>query len=254
MTICKNCNRGKCTESQNICTKCHIAFCEALTAIPLLAKEAGECLLPGNGGRGSSSGERTIGINVTALDYNMGSDILAVLWSWESMIRSERQLTPPALIPALPSAIEEIMATCTFHITHAEWSESQDWFSDLFNEVAELKAKGLIAARQTPERTSRLYCPAEREDGLPCGRSLRINPDDFATLIYCSGCKTEWTAIRLIAVKMADRSQKWWIDLEAASMYLSISERQLRRVVKTHNVARKGQLYDFHGLLDAKSA
>jgi hypothetical protein len=184
----------------------------------------------------------------------MGTDILSVLWSWESMIRNERQLTPPAYLKALATRFDEIFATCQFHLAHLEWIFEQDWAKDFSFEVNELKAKGMIASRQTLEKTSKITCPGERNDGLPCGRSLRLSADDFATLIYCSGCKTEWTALRLIAVKMADRSQKWWIDLEAASNYLALSERQLRRIVKSHKIPKKGQLYDLHALLDARSA
>jgi hypothetical protein len=214
---------------------------------------AGECLIPGSAGHGSSSGERTIGINVTALDFSMGT-FLPILWSWESMIRSERGLTPPALIKALATKQDEILATCQFHLAHLEWILVQDWVQDFAFEINQLKAQGMIAARQTVEQTSKINCPGERSDGLPCGRSLHLSAEDFSTLIFCSGCKTEWTAIRLIAVKMADRTQKWWIDLEAASNYLALSERQLRRIVKSHKIPKKGQLYDLHALLDARSA
>lgn len=226
---------------------------ESLTLIPKFSHLAGECLIPGSGGHGSSSGERTIGINVTALDFNMGT-FLPILWSWESMIRAERQLTAPAHLKALPTKQDEIVATCQFHLAHLEWILEQDWAGDFAFEVNQLKAQGMIASRQTVEQTSKISCPGERSDGLPCGRSLRLSADDFATLIYCTGCKTEWTALRLIAVKMADRTQKWWIDLEAASNYLAISERHLRRLVKTHKIAKKGQLYDLHAMLDARSA
>ena len=227
---------------------------ESLNLIPTFSQMAGECLIPGSGGRGSSSGERTIGINVTALDFNMGSDILAVMWSWEAMIRSERDLTRPAFLAPLPTRQDEIKATCEFHLAHLDWIFDQPWVADFAFEINELKAKGMIASRQTVEKTSKIVCPGERSDGLPCGRSLRLSADDFHTLIYCSGCKTEWTALRLIAVRMADRSQKWWIDLEAASNYLAVSERQLRRIVKSHKIPRKGSLYDLHAMLDARGA
>lgn len=169
------------------------------------------------------------------------------------MIRNERSLTPPALLQALPTEHAEVEASCAFHLAHLEWIISQDWIKDFAFEVNQLKAQGMAATRQTVEKTSKVSCPGDRSDGLPCGRSLKMSAEDFSTLIFCSGCKTEWTALRLITVKMADRSQKWWIDLEAASGFLALTERQLRRIVKAHDVPRRGQLYDLHALIDARS-
>ena len=93
--------------------ECHVKH--HLIEIPKLYVLAESCLTPGNGGRGSSSGERSIGINVAALDYRTGTDILGILHSWERIVREEKRLTPPALVKHAGSILGEVKATCAFH-------------------------------------------------------------------------------------------------------------------------------------------
>ncbi len=59
--------------------------------------EAGFYLEPSRTNSGAVSAERSIGINVNALDFSMATDLLAILHGWEGLIRRDRQLIEEAL-------------------------------------------------------------------------------------------------------------------------------------------------------------
>ena len=81
---CYGCNYLK-PESEVTCLRC-LATCKIeLANLPILLRQAEGYLQPGNGGQGSSSGERTIGVNVSALDFVTGHDLLGVLYSWQDL-------------------------------------------------------------------------------------------------------------------------------------------------------------------------
>jgi hypothetical protein len=100
-----------------------------------LQQEAGKHLTPARTGSGSASPERSIGINVAALDFSMATDLLRTLHSWESQIRKDRSLTPPAMVKKEQTTEGEVKATITFHLAHLGWSFRQTWALDFANEV-----------------------------------------------------------------------------------------------------------------------
>lgn len=246
---CGICNRKQSHANCNACVSKVRSF---LAKIPHLHAESQNNLEPVSGSHGAGSSERPIGINVMALDYSMANDLLAVLWGWESIIRMELHLTSPALLPLLRNRHEQVLDTCTFHITMLEHSRKQEWFSEFFNEIMKQHGLGMNAARLVEPKPQRISCPATASDGIPCGRMLSLETEDMESLIYCFGCKTEWSPARLVAVKVSDTSQTWWIDLEAAAGFLQLTERHLRKVAKAKNVKRRGQLYDLQELIAAR--
>ena len=92
-TIC-----AKDTQTPGTCHRCGSKIRAQLVELPELQQEAGEHLTPARTGSGSASPERSIGINVSALDFSMAVELLRALHSWESQIRQDRSLTPPALV------------------------------------------------------------------------------------------------------------------------------------------------------------
>lgn len=137
---CQICNR---LNESGTCRNCHRSALQWLTQIPELQYEAGQFITPGRTGSGAVSAERSIGVNVNALDYSMANELLGILHSWESEIRSARQLTPPALLKKEPTIDAEVQVACDFQIAHLEWSLAQDWASDFFNEIKEQHSKGM---------------------------------------------------------------------------------------------------------------
>lgn len=208
-------------------------------------------LLPGNGGAGSSSGERTIGVNVSALSFIAGDDILGTLHEWERLIRADRELTPPAMMPKLPLA-EEIHAAINFAKTHADWSSDQPWIEDYSREIRELHQIGKIAARIQTDKSKRINCPADNGENQQCGQLLKINDDDLGEIVTCRKCQTEWTTARLIAVALTDQSNDVWLDVEAIAGYLGMTEKSVYQTIKKKSIARRGQLYNFKQILDTR--
>jgi hypothetical protein len=220
-----------------------------LREIPVLHKESGNHIAPGRSGSGTVTAERSIGVNVNALDYSMATELLAILHSWESEIRSARQLTPPALIAKEHTIEAEVEATCKFHLSHLEWTLTQEWAGDFFQEVKELHARGLAAAKRFVEQPRRIPCPSD-----DCKRFIVIDVEFLFGDVKCFGCKNQWPLLRLITLAMSNKSKKFFLDVEAIALWLGISERQVWKIIKGNNVSRKGSLYNISEIVASRSA
>jgi hypothetical protein len=218
-----------------------------LDAIPTLQQEASEHLDPSRTGSGGVSVERSIGINVNALDFSMAKETLAILHGWESIIREGRLLTPPALVKAEATTEAEVEATCKFHLAHLEWSANQDWFNDFAAEVAEIHAKGMAAAKRFVEQPRRIPCPTD-----DCHKFIVIDAENLMDDVSCFGCKQSWTVLRLVALAMSNPNRKFYLDVEAIALWLGITQRQVYKIIKANKIEHKGSLYDLAGILAAK--
>jgi hypothetical protein len=193
--------------------------------------------------------ERSIGVNVNALDYAVGGELLGILHSWEAEIRSARQLTPPALVKQLATIELEVEATCSFHIAHLDWTASQEWIGDFYNEVKELHQRGMGAAKRFVEKPRRIPCPTD-----DCKKFIVIDVEFLLGDVKCFGCKNEWSLLRLIALAMSNKTKKFYLDVEAIALWLGVSERQVWKIIKANSVSRKGQLYDISEIVALRSA
>lgn len=204
-------------------------------------------LLPGKSGSGGRSSERTIGLNVNALSFIAGDDILGCLHEWEKLIRQDRNLTPPAFLKKLPLS-DELHAAVEFAQVHLQWSGAQAWIGDFSDELRELHSKGVTAAKAFVQKARKIPCPAEIGDGGVCANPLRINTDDPLDIFQCRKCESQWTTLRLVAVAMSDVKREVWLDAEAIGNFIGVSERHVHRLAKRHDVKRRGQLYDLNAL------
>ena len=236
------------TTREGLCQKCHRWIHTMLDDLFSLWVAAHDELLPGNGGAGSSSGERTIGVNLQALSFIAGDDILKILHSWEGEVRQERGLTPPAFLKRkdLKSEIEDAIK---FAQTHLDWMGQQSWIGDFASEVKELHQTGSQAARRTAEKVKRISCPADTADGLPCGQILRLTDDNLFDIVECRLCGTQWTAIRLIAVALTDNRKEIWLDAEAIGKFIDIDPSAVHKYCKRHEISKKGYLYNLKEIL-----
>lgn len=247
-----NCNLcSKPIQVEGICITCNAKTVRMLTEIETLWHQAHDELLPGKSGNGGRSSERTLGLNVVALSFIAGDDILGILHEWEKIIRAERNLTPPALVPVSVSLEAEIHDAVAFAITHLPFASLQGWFSDYFTEIRDLHSTGMSAARQFVSKARKMACPAQTTDNV-CNTLLKINEDEPLAEFDCKGCGTTWTTLRLVAVAMADPDREVWLDAEAIANWLAMSERHVHRLCKQHDVPRRGQLYDFNKLQHAR--
>ena len=227
---CQLCNRM--VQTEGLCQRCHSRIHQMLDDLLEFWHSAHGELLPGKSGSGGRSSERTIGLNVNALSFIAGDDILGCLHEWEKLIRQDRNLTPPAFLKKLPLS-DELHAAVEFAQVHLQWSGAQAW---------------MTAAKAFVQKARKIPCPAEIGDGGVCANPLRINTDDPLDIFQCRKCESQWTTLRLVAVAMSDVKREVWLDAEAIGNFIGVSERHVHRLAKRHDVKRRGQLYDLNAL------
>ncbi len=239
-----NCNICQRPATTPTCRRCHSSITSWLGAIPELQYQAGFHIAPGRSGSGTVSAERSIGVNVNALDYSMAIELLGILHSWESEIRSARQLTPPALLKKEPTTDMEVQVACDFQLAHLEWTLGQEWAADFYNEIKEQHAKGMAAAKQFVEQPRRIPCPTDE-----CGRYVVIDAENLMADVSCFGCKQSWTVLRLVALAMSNPNRKFFLDVEAIALWLGISQRQVHKIIKANGIAKNGKMYDLAAVI-----
>lgn len=220
-----------------------------LSDIPTLQQSAAEHLDPARSGSGSSATERSIGINVSALDFSMAKETLAILHGWESVIREARNLTPPALVKAQATTELEVEATCRFHLAHLDFSLAQGWAADFAGEVAEIHARGMAATKQFIEQPRRIPCPTDDCEKFVVIDAHRLREYGLEEEVTCFGCHQSWSLIRLVTLAMSNPAKKFYLDIEALAIWLQISERQVRNIVKNYDIPKKGNLYSVADIL-----
>lgn len=237
-------------ESQGeYCSKCYAVLKVKLNDLPKLQQESSAFLVPGRTNSGMVSAERSIGINVSALDFHVATDLLRVLHSWEVLIRAGRQLTPPALVKKEANIEAEVIATCTFHVTHLAYSITQDWAFEFASEVLELHAKGTSAAKRFVQQARRIPCPTDN-----CKRFVVIDVENLTEEVSCFECKQSWSVLRLIALAMSNPNRQFFLDTEAISLWIGIGEREVYRIIKANNIERRGKLYDLNQIVKVRAA
>jgi hypothetical protein len=223
-----------------------------LIEIPALQYEAGFYIEPGRSASGAVSAERSIGVNVNALDYSMATELLGILHSWESMIRSARQLTPPALLKREPTIDAEVQATCDFHLAHLEWTLGQEWVGDFFNEVKELHSKGMSAAKRFIEQPRRIPCPTDDCRKFVVIDVVAVADNGLSNEVSCYGCKQSWSVLRLVTLAMSNPNRRFFLDVEAIALWLGLTQRQVYKIIKANKIANKGQLYDLAAIIASR--
>ena len=239
---CNICRRP--SRNEGACFTCRFNLQSQLIELPALQIKAGEYLTPSRSGSGSPSTERSIGINVNALDFSMATELLAILHGWEQIIRGERKLTPPALVVKESTTTKEVEATCQFHIAHLDWIVNQDWAKDFAGEVKELHSKGMAAAQQFKEQPRRIPCPSD-----DCKKFVVIDVENLEKGVTCHGCKNSWSVIRLIALAMSNPNRKFYLDIEAIALWLGISQRAVYKIIKGNSIPQKGKLFDLAAII-----
>jgi len=244
---CQVCSRA--TEREGACRLCFMKVKSSLVEIPDLHFEAQMFLVPGRSGSGKASAERSIGINVSALDFTLATDLIRILHSWEVIIRADRGLTPPALVNKEPSIEAEVQATVDFHCSHLEWSLTQEWAVEFAGEVYGLHAKGRSAAKRFSEQARRIPCPTD-----DCKRFVVIDVENLMDDVRCFGCKQSWSVLRLIALAMSNPNRKFYLDVEAIAAWMGTTERTVYNLIKANKVERRGSLYDLSAIIKARNS
>jgi len=244
---CTICNRN--TLTPGACHKCKDRVIQALQELPDLQRQAGFFLEPSRTGSGSVSIERSIGINVNALDFTLANELLSTLHAWEKVIRKERSLTPPALVDKGSSIEDEVVNTTHFHLNHIEWILLQPWALQFAGDVFGLHARGRAATKQFKEQVRRIPCPTD-----DCKRFVVIDVEQLTSEVTCLGCKQSWSVLRLVALAMSNPNRKFFLDVEAIALWLQMSQREIYRIIRKFDIERRGQTYDIAAISKARNA
>ena len=234
------------------CQHCEGRMMRQLSDVLEYQALAGDNLLPGQGGDGRST-ERTLGINIAALDTSAAFDAIAVLESWERIWRedygltpygpasAEREPTPEATLTGIVTFLQSWLGkTCTEHPAVDEFA----------HELRGVHRASQQAAGQTRRAAWRVTCPSDTEDG-ECGQQLRVSGEDFGGQVTCRACRTTWPVERLLRVVASSRMAELWLDPEAASEWLGIGERTLRTWAREGRIRRENGRYEVHSLREA---
>jgi hypothetical protein len=238
-----NMNEGKLTKSQYRTLRSNLA------ELPELQSGAASFISPSRSGSGSPSSERSIGFNVSALDYSMGKELLGLLHKYEALIRRGRSLTPPALLDREATVELEVAATVSFHLAHLEWTVQQDWVEEFAGLIKEVHAKGLSVTKRFVQKTRRIPCPTDR-----CEKKLAIDIESLMGDVKCLGCHGEWTVLRLIQLALSNPDKEFLLDIETICLWLGDTEKNVMKVIKANDIKKKSGLYNMKEIMNARVA
>lgn len=233
---------------QYLCRRCETTLRDNLSDIPTLQQEAKGFLVPSRTGSGSRNSERSLGFNVSAMDYSTAVETLPILHKYEAWIRRARNLTPPALLEAEPTIEAEVAATAQFHLSHLDWTLKQDWVGDFARDVKVIHSKGLSVTKSFIETTRRIPCPT---DG--CQNRVAIDIENILADVFCLKCKGSWTLYRLLQLAMANPDKRFWLDLEAICLWLNITKREAMKVIDAHDIPKRNGLYDLSAMVKVRN-
>lgn len=236
-------NEGRLTKSQYRTLRSNLA------ELPELQSGAASFISPSRSGSGSPSSERSIGFNVSALDYSMGKELLGLLHKYEALIRRGRSLTPPALLDREATVELEVAATVSFHLAHLEWTVQQDWVEEFAGLIKEVHAKGLSVTKRFVQKTRRIPCPTDR-----CEKKLAIDIESLMEDVKCLGCHGEWTVLRLIQLALSNPDKEFLLDIETICLWLGDTEKNVMKVIKANDIRKKSGLYNMKEIMNARVA
>ena len=236
-------------DEKYLCRRCEETLRGQLSDIPTLQQESKGFLVPGRTGTGSRNSERSLGFNVAAMDYSTAVDTLPMLHKYEAMIRRARNLTPPALLKREPSTEAEVAATAQFHITHLGWTLRQDWCGEFARDVKVIHSKGLSVTKAFIEKPRRIPCPTDE-----CKNHIAIDIERMLSGVTCLKCRTSWTLYRLIQLAMDNPNRRFWLDMDAICLWLSLTKREVLKIVEIHEIPKKNGLYDIAAIVKTRSS
>lgn len=245
---------GQCTICQHetdrmACHRCQNMMRLQLGEICDYQAMAADNLIPGQGGDGRAT-ERTLGVNLAALDLVGAFDAIAILESWERIWREDYGLAPygPASAERDPRARATLLGIVGFLQAWLTKSCTEHPAIDEFaRELRHLHRMCQQAAGHTMRAAWRVTCPTDVEDG-ECGTQLRVSGEDFGGHVTCRGCHTTWPVDRLLHVVATSRHAELWLDPEAASEWLGVHAGTLRKWASQGRIRREGGRYEVHSL------
>jgi hypothetical protein len=240
--------------ANNLCHKCENRTRTHLNEIITYTKHAAKELAPSQTGEGRTT-ERSLGINLDALDLIAGNTVLPILESWEAMYRAEWQYPPlgPVTLARAQGQPDQTIAyltgTVTFLKHNLDKIATHETVKDFTTEIGSCWYQARNAARRQPRQAWRVTCPTDTNRG-ECGNTLRITGQDFDNEITCRTCQTTWPTERLLRVVASSQDAEIWVDSQAAARQTGVPESTLRRWAKQGKIKRRGTMYEYKNLND----
>ena len=232
------------------CGRCESTMRNQLADMPRFAALASQRLQPRQGG--SRGTERGFGLSMAALEASCGYNATAVLENWVRDWRETYGLVPYGVATETVPNAELLAHICQFLSTWLNRACADHPAIDLFaGELRQQWAAMREGANETPPNSWVIPCPADvhtAEGIATCGKAIKITDVDLENLVSCPGCKTHWRVGRLLYVGAATANGGIYVDAEAASQYLGVTERTLRQWAKAGKIKRERGRYDITGL------
>ena len=244
---CLICHRS--TETM-ACERCESNMRRQLTDMPKYAELASQRLQPRQGG--SRGTERGFGLSMAALEASCGYNATAVLENWVRDWRETYGLVPYGVATETVPTVHLLAHICQFLNNWLHQACANHVAIDLFaGELRQQWAAMREGANETPPNSWVIPCPADIDgvDGvITCGKAIKITDVEMEALVSCPTCKTHWRVGRLLYVGAATANGGIYVDAEAASEYLGVTERTLRQWAKAGKIKRERGRYDITGL------
>ena len=238
------------TEDETICPKCVWTCKRQLGELVALHRLAGDAmvLLPGNTSHGSRSGERTIGLNTSALSYSQGSEIVGCLAAWKEWVWDNFNLESELgkFTPPRASATYAVPPLVYFLQVHFEKIVRNEEVAEIFmSEIRQLTQTGLAATGQIEPKQTRIKCPADLGNQL-CDSNLQIDESDMSAVIECKRCKTIWTVEWLIRVRLSIPDSQYWLDADSIAQFMGrgLNARKVRYWALKWRIPKWGPLFE----------
>lgn len=258
--------RGKQTKVQtgHCCLPCAAWLATTVADIARLAADAAAWVAPGSttGGGGRSVPSSRPPLTVDAVDPELtligpapSPSVLEVLESWERMTREMREMAPygpasaaraHAIAASAPGGLyagtsATLVGCVDFLGRQVVWMGTEPDFP-LEDFADEMRACVRVLRRWDVDRDdmgTMVKCPTLGDAG-ECG--YRLYYVDVHEDVTCRRCGATRSAMTLAAVAMAD-GRDVWLDPEAASQYLGVSEATLRRMARKGVIKREHSRY-----------
>ena len=244
---CLICHRS--TETM-ACERCESNMRRQLTDMPKYAELASQRLQPRQGG--SRGTERGFGLSMAALEASCGYNATAVLENWVRDWRETYNLVPYGVATETVPTVHLLAHICQFLDNWLHQACANHVAIDLFaGELRQQWAAMREGANETPPNSWVIPCPADIDtaEGIAtCGKAIKITDVEMEALVNCPACKTHWRVGRLLYVGAATANGGIYVDAEAASEYLGVTERTLRQWAKAGKIRRQRGRYDITGL------
>jgi hypothetical protein len=235
------------------CYRCQKRMNERLTDILKYRALVEAELLPGSAGDGRSL-EQTIGLRVNALDFATGLTVVDVLELWERDWRDTFGLPPygPASLQRNQGKHQSTSVLVGVVAFLQSWMDKacddHPAIDEFYRELDYCWRHARNAANQQPRTAWRVTCPSDSDSG-ECGNILRVSGDDFGGTLVCRKCKTTWPTYRLLMVVVSSSEALLWLDAEAISTVVGVTERTIRTWAQQNQVQRRNGLYNFNDVI-----